>query len=171
MLYAYHELSGTKNCQVCDTKSTTWCSWSISHDVICKPRTARYVVRNQAETAEDAESTSEHQRIQQYGIFWFNFWRRKNCTVWWWYQELHVMCYELKHKITAWYVVRSQAETAEDAESTSELQCIQQYAIFRFNFWRRKNCTVWYALKMIPGTARYVIRNQPHDVHDRTHMM
>ena len=25
----------TKNCQVCDTKSTTWCSWSISHDVIC----------------------------------------------------------------------------------------------------------------------------------------
>ena len=25
----------TRNCQVCDTKSTTLCSWSISHDVIC----------------------------------------------------------------------------------------------------------------------------------------
>ena len=24
---------------------------------------------------------------------------------------------------------------------------------------------------MIPGTTRYVIRNQPHDVHDRSHMM
>ena len=76
----------TRNCQVCDTKSTTWCSWSISHDVICIPRTARYVVRNQAEIAEDAESTSEHQRIQQYAIFRFNFWRRRdmyatNCQV------------------------------------------------------------------------------------------
>ena len=37
--------------------------------MICIPRTARYVVRNQAETTEDAESTSEHQRIQQYAIF------------------------------------------------------------------------------------------------------
>ena len=35
-------------------------------EMICIPRTARYVVRSQAEPAEDAESTSEHQRIQQY---------------------------------------------------------------------------------------------------------
>ena len=35
---------------------------------MCIPRTARYVVRNQAETAEDAESKSEHQRIQQYAV-------------------------------------------------------------------------------------------------------
>ena len=34
------------------------------------PRTARYVVRNQAETAEDAESTGEHHRIQ-HAIFRF----------------------------------------------------------------------------------------------------
>ena len=34
------------------------------------PRTARYVVRNQAETAEDAESTGEHHRIR-HAIFWF----------------------------------------------------------------------------------------------------
>ena len=78
--------NNTRNCQVCDTKSTTWCSWSISHDVICIPRTTRYVVRNQAETAEDAESTSDHQRIQQYAIFRFNYWRRNdmyttNCKV------------------------------------------------------------------------------------------
>ena len=32
-------------------------------EMICIPRTARYVVRNQAETAEDAESTGEQQRI------------------------------------------------------------------------------------------------------------
>ena len=30
------------------------------------------------------------------------------------------------------YVIRSQAETAEDAESTGEHHCIQQQAIFRF---------------------------------------
>ena len=35
-------------------------------------RTAKYVVPNQAETAKDAESTSEHQRIQQYAMFRFN---------------------------------------------------------------------------------------------------
>ena len=32
---------------------------------------ARYVVRNQAETAEDAESTGGHHRIQQHAIFRF----------------------------------------------------------------------------------------------------
>ena len=35
------------------------------------PRTASYVVRNQAETAEDAESTGEHHRIPQQAIFRF----------------------------------------------------------------------------------------------------
>ena len=34
-------------CQVCETKQTTLCSWSISHDVICIPRPASYVIRNQ----------------------------------------------------------------------------------------------------------------------------
>ena len=35
----------------------------------------------EAEAAKDAESTSEHLRIQQYAIlFRFNFWRRKNRT-------------------------------------------------------------------------------------------
>ena len=33
--------------QVCETESTTLCSASISHDVICIPRTARHVIRNQ----------------------------------------------------------------------------------------------------------------------------
>ena len=32
---------------------------------------ARYVVRNQAETAEDTESAGEHHRIQQQAIFRF----------------------------------------------------------------------------------------------------
>ena len=44
------------------------------------PGTARYV-QNQAESAEDAESTSEPVRIQQYAIFRIIFWRRQNCTV------------------------------------------------------------------------------------------
>ena len=32
--------------------------------MISTPRTARYVLRNQAKTVEDAESTSDHIRIQ-----------------------------------------------------------------------------------------------------------
>ena len=35
------------------------------------PGTPEYVVRNQAESAEDAESTGEHHRIQQQAIFRF----------------------------------------------------------------------------------------------------
>ena len=81
----------TTNCEVCHTKSSrnsrtcrknelAWC------DTVCIPRTASYLVPNQAETAEDAESTSEHQRIQQYAMFRFNSWRRNdtyttNCEV------------------------------------------------------------------------------------------
>ena len=80
------------------------------------------MVRNQAETEEDAESTSEHQRIQQYAIFRFNF-------------EDAMICIPR----TARYVVRNQAETAEDAENTGEHERIQQYAIFRFYFLRRNN--------------------------------
>ena len=36
---------------------------------ILEKNIARYVVRTQAETAEDAESTGEHHRIQQHAIF------------------------------------------------------------------------------------------------------
>ena len=67
--------------------SSTWFSSLIFEDKMrCIQRTARYVVRNQAETAEDAESTSKHERIQQYAIFRFNFWRwndmhTTNCKV------------------------------------------------------------------------------------------
>ena len=57
--------------------STRFSGLIFEDEMICTPRTARYVVRNQAETAEDAESTSEHQPtyqgIQQYAIFQFNF--------------------------------------------------------------------------------------------------
>ena len=52
--------------------STRFTGLVFEDEMICIPRTAKYVVRNQAETAEDAESTSEHQRMQQYAIFWFN---------------------------------------------------------------------------------------------------
>ena len=51
--------------------STRFFGLIFEDEMTCIPRTARYVVRNQAETAEDAESTSEHQRIQQYDIFRF----------------------------------------------------------------------------------------------------
>ena len=96
--------------------STRFSGLIFEDEMICIPRTARYVVRNQDETAEDAESTREHQRIMQYAIFRFNF-------------EDEMICIAR----TARYVVRNQAETA-DAESTSEHQHIQQYEIFRFNF-------------------------------------
>ena len=38
--------------------STRFSGLILKDEMICIPRTARYVVRNQAETAEDAESTS-----------------------------------------------------------------------------------------------------------------
>ena len=54
--------------------SSTGFSGLISEDeMICIPRSARNVIRNQAERAEDAKSMSEHQRIQQYAILRFNF--------------------------------------------------------------------------------------------------
>ena len=46
--------------------STRFSGLMFEDEMVCIPRTARYVVRNQAETAEDAERTSEDQRIQQY---------------------------------------------------------------------------------------------------------
>ena len=70
-----------------------------------------------AETAEDAKSTSEHERIQSTRFSGLIF-------------EGEMICIPR----TARYVVRNQAETAEDAKSTSEHLRIQQYAIFRFNF-------------------------------------
>ena len=42
-----------------------------SLDMTSIPRAARYVVRNQAETAEDAEGTGEHHRIPQHAIVRF----------------------------------------------------------------------------------------------------
>ena len=43
--------------------STLFSGLIFEEEMTCIPRTARYVVRNQAETAEDAKSTSEHLRI------------------------------------------------------------------------------------------------------------
>ena len=68
------------------SSSTRFSSLIFKVEMICIARTARYVVRNQAETAEDTGSTSEHERIQQYAIIRFNFWRRNemhttNCKV------------------------------------------------------------------------------------------
>ena len=141
--------------------STLFSGLIFEDEMICVPRTARYVVRNQAETAEDAKSTSEHHRIQQYAIFRFNFEDEMICI-----PRTARYVIRLKHEQqkmpkaraniyaysstrfsglnfedeiiciprTARYVVRNQAETAEDAESTSEHQRIQQYAIFRISF-------------------------------------
>ena len=50
--------------------STRFSGFIFEDEMICIPRTAGYVVRNQAETAEDAESTGEHHRIQ-HAIFRF----------------------------------------------------------------------------------------------------
>ena len=53
--------------------STRFSGLIFEDEIICIPRTARYVMGYKAETAEDAESTREHQHIQQYAIFRFNF--------------------------------------------------------------------------------------------------
>ena len=64
----------------------TWC------DIY---NTDRYVIRSQAETTEDAESTTEHVRIEQYAIFRFIFSRRKNCIKW-------TICHVCDTKPTTW---------------------------------------------------------------------
>ena len=60
--------------------STRFSGLIFEDEMICIPQTARYVVRNQAETAEEAESTSEHQRIHRYAIFRFNFEDEMTCV-------------------------------------------------------------------------------------------
>ena len=91
----------------------------VEDEMICIPRTARYVVRNQAETAEDTKNTSEHLVYSSTLFSGLIF-------------EDEMICIPR----TARYVVRNQAETAEDAKNTSEHLRIHQYAIFRFNFSR-----------------------------------
>ena len=92
--YEYHELPGMwwelkhkqqkmpkARANINVYSSTRLSVFIFEEEMICIPRTARYLVRNQALTAEDAESTSEHQRtqrIQQYAIFRFNFLRRND---------------------------------------------------------------------------------------------
>ena len=54
--------------------STRFSALIFEDEMICIPRTARYVIRIKHKQQKiDAESTSEHQRIQQYAIFRFNF--------------------------------------------------------------------------------------------------
>ena len=43
--------------------STRFFGLIFEDEMICIPRTARYVMGIKAETAEDAKSTSEHERI------------------------------------------------------------------------------------------------------------
>ena len=82
--YAYHELQGMwydlnhkqqkmpkARANIYVYSSTLFSGLIFEDEMICIPRTARYVVRNQAETAEDAERTSEHQRLHQYAMFRF----------------------------------------------------------------------------------------------------
>ena len=82
--YVYHELQGMwydlkhkqqkmpkARASIYVYSSALFSGLNFEDEMICTPRTARYVVRNQADTAEDAESTSEHQRMQQYAMFRF----------------------------------------------------------------------------------------------------
>ena len=86
MPYVYHELPGTwyeikqkqqkipkARANINVYSSTRFSGFIFEDEMICIPRTAKYVIRIKAETAKDAKSTSEHQRIQQYAIFRFNF--------------------------------------------------------------------------------------------------
>ena len=77
--------------------STRFSGLIFEDEMICILRTARYVMRIKAWTAEDAKRTSGHQRIQQYAIFRFYFWRW-NDTSKYVYHELPGMWYEIKQK-------------------------------------------------------------------------
>ena len=133
----------------------------FKNEMICIPRTARYVMGIKAQTTEGAKRTDEHQRIQQYAIFRFNFWRwndmyTTNCQVCdgnWSINGRRCRTHERTSTYTAvrdfpinflkmkWYVYHElpgmwyeikQKQQKEDAESTGEHQRIQQYAMFRF---------------------------------------
>ena len=98
--------------------STRFSGLIFEDEMIYLPRTARYVVRNQAKTAEDAEKARANINIYSSTRFSGLIFEDEMISI----------------PRTARYVVQNQAKTAEDAESTSEHQRIQQYAIFRFNF-------------------------------------
>ena len=53
--------------------STRFSGLIFEDEMICTARDARYVMESKTKTAEDAKSTGEHLRIQQYAIFRFNF--------------------------------------------------------------------------------------------------
>ena len=136
----------------------TWC------DIY---NTDRYVIRSQAETTEDAESTTEHVRIEQYAIFRFIFSRRKNCIKW-------TICHVCDTKPTTWCF----SSISHDMYTTNCQVCDKKSTTWCYS---RGNRTpeseksrrryiswmkvvgmidrVWYALTIISGTAWYVIRN------------
>ena len=93
-----------------------------------------------------------------------------------WYEINHIM-FMIDRTCCDMYTTNCQVSGTKSSRNSTRCRKHERTSTytavrdFPFIFWRRKNCTVWYALKMIPGTARYVIRNQPHDVHDRSHMM
>ena len=117
--------------------STRFSGLFFEDEMICIPRTARYVVRNQAETAEDAKSTSEHQRIQQYAIFRFNFCRRNDV-------------YTTNCQVCMWYEIMQKQQKMPKARAN-----INVYSSTRFS-----GLVFEDEMIRIPRTARYVVRNQ-----------
>ena len=90
-------------CQVCDTKSTTWCSSSISHDVICIPRTARYVCDTKSSRNSTIyrkrERTSTYTAVRDFPVY-FEYEKTVPYDMhkkWFKLNDLPGMWYEINH--------------------------------------------------------------------------
>ena len=170
-------------CQVCDTKSTTLCSSSISRDVICIPGTARYVIPKQPHDVFHSET--ERPRVKKRRRWYISLIKVVGMIDHVWHalkiipgtaryvirnqphdvhDRSHMMWY-VYHELLGMYVVRNQAETAENAESTSKHQRIQQYAIFHFMFWRRNDI---YTMNCQVCDTNWSISSRRCQKHERT---
>ena len=126
----------TRKCQVCDTKSTTCC----------------YSRGNRTPKSEKKQ-TSVHLMNE-------NSWHdlsRMICT-----KNDTNNCQVCDTKSTTWCYWRGNRTPESEKSRRRYISWMKVVGMIDY---------VWYALKMIPGTARYAIRDQPHDVHDRSHII
>ena len=161
MWYVYHELPGT------------WYEIKQKQHKMPKARANIYVYSS----TRFSGLYFEYEKTVPYDMH--QKWFKLNELPGMWYQINHIMffidltwydMYTTNCQVCMWYEIKQKQHNIPKARAN-----IYVYGSTRFSgiFWIRKNCTVWYAQKMIQieWSARYVIRNQSHYVHDRSHMM
>ena len=135
----------------------TWCDMYTTNCQVCDTKSSRNSRRCRMQ-----ERTSTYTAVLDFPVYFLKT------------KKLYRMIYTKKMILNEWtarYVIRNQPHDVSHAET--ERPRVKK-SRRRYLSWMKVVGMidhVWYALKMMPGTAKYVIRNQPHDVHDRSHMM